>query len=185
MSTLCQKQGYTHRLCPIPQPLGSEQARDACWGKPCHALAEHGGPPPPGTQPEWCGGAEPAGSGQSCLFISRNVAEFVPKVPLGLQPIIAFFLGACILYQRRKLFNRMEKCVFFLSQGAGVSKGVTHLHRSFTGGRWIPPPSHIPGGWETGLLALTRTGRSWALDPAMAVDNYPFNFNRPGESLPH
>lgn len=53
----------THRVCLIPQPLGSEQAREVCWGKP-RASAEHGGPLPRwGAEPEPCGGTGPAGFG--------------------------------------------------------------------------------------------------------------------------
>ena len=47
MSPLCHKQGTHTQVLPIPQPPGSEQAQDACWGKP-HASAERGGPTPPG-----------------------------------------------------------------------------------------------------------------------------------------
>ena len=77
-------------------------------------------------------------------------------------------------------------CVSSFSQGVGVSKGVTHLHRSFTGGRWIPPPRHVPGGWEMGLLTPyvgQADPRPWSCRGCRKLS--PFNFNRPGESLLH
>lgn len=77
-------------------------------------------------------------------------------------------------------------CVSSFSQGVGVSKGVTHLHRSFTGGRWVPPPRHVPGGWQTGPLTLDlgrADPRPWSRHGCRKLS--PFNFNRLGESLLH
>ena len=110
---------------------------------------------PRGAQPPWCGGTEPAGSDRT-VFSSRGMQQNVPTVPLGprLQPIIAFFLGASHSVSKVGSFltEWRNVCFFFFPRCGCDCKGVTHLHRSFTGGRWMPPPRHVPGGWETGLL---------------------------------
>lgn len=98
----------------MPQPLGSEQARDACWGKP-HALAERGGPPPPGEHSQRGVGAlslqgltELSFHLEECSRICAQSSSRITTNNCVLPGRLTFYIKG------RKLSNRMEKCVFFL-----------------------------------------------------------------------